>query len=236
MFKNNSFTLDSYPQFLGRLTQFKSGIIKYKDSIGLNDAEVAEISAFVDEYDRVDGETNLEDAEMSGNYESIKVYGLEVQKQIYACRKVLRGLSSGEEGELPIYVEERFELDRKVPKRRAEFVAMAENILEGYSALPVEQPDFAVPAAPFERLQAALDKLRPAQETISRERAESRAKVAERRRLRKKGEGILRNVFLRAVAQWGAEDKRLLALGMMYKRGIWTAKKKEEAAGPQPEE
>jgi len=232
MIKNNSFSLDSYPEFLGRLILFKQGIVLHKDSIGLSGVEVAEILAFVEEYDRVDSETNIEDAEMSGNYASIKEYGLETQKQIYACRKVLRGLSSGEEGELPIYVEERFELDRKVPKRRAEFVAMAENILEGYSALPVEQPDFAVPAAPFGRLQAALDKLRPAQETISRERAESRAKTAERRRLRKKGEGILRNVFLRAVAQWGAEDERLLALGMVHKSGIWTTKKKKEEAPP----
>jgi len=227
MFKNNSFTLDSYSQFSSRLTNMLEGIINYKDILGFSDIEIEEISVFVDDYLSISPEVSDETGDLAGNYVALKKYGLEVQKEIYACRKVLRGLSSTEEGELPIYIEERFELDRKVPKRRAEFVAMAENILDGYSALPVEQPDFAVPAAPFERLQAALDKLRPALETISRERAESRAKTAERRRLRKKGEKILRNVFLRAVAQWGAEDERLLALGMVHKSGIWTKKKEK---------
>ncbi len=225
MIKNNAFTLDDKDTFHERLSSLKNGIVIYKDSIGISDDEVAEITGFIDAFELVRNEDKDESIELSTIYVEIKEHSLEVQKEIYACRKVLRGLSSTEEGELPIYIEERFELDRKVPKRRAEFVAMAENILDGYSALPVEQPDFAVPAAPFERLQASLDKLRPALETISRERAESRAKTAERRRLRKKGEKILRNVFLRAVAQWGAEDKRLLALGMVHKSGIWTKKK-----------
>ncbi|MGC9314638.1 MAG: hypothetical protein ACP5G4_03295 [bacterium] len=203
----------------------KSGIIKYQSKIGLSDVEVAEISAFVDNYVDVDDATNMEDAEMSGVYASIKEYSLELLKEIYSCRKILRGLSAGEAEEVRIYIRERFALDKKVPTRREEYVAMAENILEGHTALPAEQSDFAVPDAPFDRLQTAMDKLRPAMDTISRERAESRAKTAELRRLRKKGERILRNIYLRATAHWGVEDKRLLSLGMMYKRGIWTKKK-----------
>jgi len=228
MFKNNSFAKDSNAEFIARLHSLIDGITKYKDSIGLSDVEVAEILAYIDEFDRVDSDANIESAEMAGNYESIKVYSLEMQKEIYACRKVLRGLSDSESGDLKIYIAERFELDKKVPKRRAEYVAMAKNILEGHDALPVEQPDFAVPAAPFERLQAALEKLRPALESVSRERAEARAKTAEHRRLRKVGEKILRNVYLRAVAHWGVNDFRLLELGMVHKSGIWTMKKKPE--------
>ncbi|HDR91225.1 MAG TPA: hypothetical protein ENN75_03130 [candidate division Zixibacteria bacterium] len=214
----------------------KKGIVKYQSEIGLSDDELAEILTFLENYVEVHEATNIEDAEMSGVYTSLKDYGLDLLKEIYSCRKVLRGLSAGEAEEVRIYIRERFDLDKKVPTRRAEYVSMAENILEGHSAQPVEQPDFVVPNAPFDRLQAALDKLRPALENISRERAESRSKTAELNRLRKKGERILRNVYLRAIAHWGVEDKRLLELGMMYKRGIWTSKKKGNSEGNGVEE
>lgn len=227
MFKNNAFTLDSKDQFSGRINMMKAGIIKYHSSIGLSDAELDEILEFIDEYSRVESAQNIESAEMSGVYASLKEYGMELLKEMYSCRKVLRGLSNSEADDVRVYIRERFDLDKKVPRRRAEFVAMAENILEGHSVLPVEQPDFAVPDAPFNRLQAVLDKLRPALDSISRERAEARAKTSKLQRLRKKGEKILQNIYLRAIAHWGAEDKRLLELGMIYKSGIWTVKKKE---------
>ncbi|MGC9315436.1 MAG: hypothetical protein ACP5G4_07385, partial [bacterium] len=124
-----------------------------------------------------------------------------------------------------IYVEERFELDKKVPKDRAEYVAMAEMIMEGYSALPVEQPDFFIPPPPFENLETALNKLKEALERVSRERAEARAKKSEHRRMRAKGEDIMRNVYHHAVAYWGKDDPRLQELGLVHRSGIWTFKK-----------
>jgi len=229
MIKNNSFGKDRIDEFRTRLEDMLKGISEQYDSIGFTEDEVSEITAFVEDYLKIAADADEEDIEKDALYVEIKEKGVEVQKAVYACRKTLRGLASVEGGDLPIYIGERFELDKKVPKDRAGYVAMAENILEGYGALPAEQPDFFVPAPPFERLQAALDKLRPALETVSRERAEARAKVSERRRMRKKGEKILRNVYLRAIAYWGDDDPRLLSLGMVHKSGIWTKKK---AAGP----
>ena len=228
MFKSNSFGKDNEGDFQSRIHTMINGLSTHHDSIGISATEFAEIEAFVEEYFTVAHSAKKEHADESGYFVLIKLASLEVQKCVFECRKTLRGLAAIEGGDVPIYVEERFELGRRVPKRRAEYVAMAETILQGYAALPAELPDFLVPSPPFERLQAALDKIKPAQERISRERAEARARNAERRRLRKKGERILRNVYLHAAAHWGAEDPRLLTLGMVDKSGIWTYKKKPE--------
>ncbi len=227
MFKHNNFHIDSKGEFMARIRIMDDGIEKYHDSIGFSDIEVNEILEFIENYMKLGYEAKEEKADMKEFYAVVKLASKKVQKGIYACRKALRGLSRLEDGDVPIYVEERFELDKKVPKDRAGYVAMAENILEGYSALPVEQPDFYVPPPPFEALETALNELKSALETLSRERAEARAKKSEHRRMRAKGENIMRNIYHHAIAFWGDEDPRLLELGLVDKSGIWTYKKKE---------
>ncbi len=229
MFRNNSFGKDSEGDFRERIRIMANGLSECYDSIGFSEAEVAEIEAFVGKYHNMGYQAKEERADEAEYSVLIRGTSLEVQKGVYDCRKALRGFAALEGGDARIYIEERFELGKKVPKRRAEYVAMAESILQGYTALATELPGFFVPPPPFERLQTALDKHRPVQEAISRERAEARARNSERRRLRKKGERILRNVFLRAVAHWGVDDSRLLTLGMVNKSGIWTPKKKSPA-------
>ncbi len=81
MFKNNSFAKDSNAQLLGRLDIMKNGIVKYKDSIGPNDAELAEISAFVDEFDHVEGDANIESAKRE--ILSYSLYILSINHFIY---------------------------------------------------------------------------------------------------------------------------------------------------------
>jgi len=204
------------------------GIEELYGSIGFSDAEAADIIAFVEEYLKLASKAKAEDADMQANYVEVKNHSVEVQKAVYSCRNALRGLSRLEGDDLPVYVEERFELDKKVPKDRAGYVAMAEMILEGYSALPVEQPDFVIPPPPFEKLETVLNKLKDALERLSRERAESRAKKSEHRRMRAKGEDIMRNVYHHAVAYWGKDDPRLQKLGLVHRSGIWTFKKGKE--------
>jgi len=116
MFKHNNFRKDSDGDFRFRLETMGTGIELYHDSIGVSDAEVTEIHAFIENYMNLGYEAKEEKADMKEFYAVVKAASVKVQKEIYSCRKALRGLSRLEDGDVPIYIEERFELDKKCRK------------------------------------------------------------------------------------------------------------------------
>ena len=135
---------------------------------------------------------------------------------------MIRGEVTMLDDELKKYLLERFKVEEKIPQRRANIIGMAENMVEAFDAMPVEQPGISIPPQPFEQLREPLADLKEAVKKASRERAESKAATALRKEMRQKGNLILRKIFLRAVSIWGVDWPNLFVLGMLPKSSIWT--------------
>ena len=135
MLKNNAFTLDKDATHRSRISMLGVGIAKYGAEIGFSAEEIAEILAYTARYDELDLAEHMESADTAGVYAGIQEYEKQARKQLFRCRKFVRGESVFSDEELKSYLAERFMLDAKVPKRRADFIAMAENMLEAHDAL-----------------------------------------------------------------------------------------------------
>jgi hypothetical protein len=226
MDKNNSFTLDSIGKFALRLEIFTTGLNKYGLEIGFSSEEIAELTGSVGGFRQKDYEQTEESADVAEVDTRIGMKCQETLKDLYACRKLLRGESVFAAENAKEYIAERFLLNEKVPRRRGEIIELAENMVSAFDSFPAELPEVVLPGVPFEKLRASLTSLKNALEPASRERAEKKAAIAKVKTLRAEGNQILRRVFLRAISYWGNDDPRLFELGFVPKSSIWTKKKK----------
>jgi len=225
--KNNAVTLDNSAQFDNRIHTFVNGISSHGIEIGYSEEEIVGMLDYVARYDELEGKQKVERADLKAVYAVIKEREGKTREHVYRCRHLVRGESVMVDDESKKYLAERFLLDKKVLKRRAELIAMAENMVEAYDGLSAEKPDILLPSVPFESLRTAIESLKTALIPASRERAEKKAIIVARRALRAEGNRILRSVYLRAVSFWGIDDSRLLKLGMLPKSMVWTSKKKK---------
>ena len=226
MIKNNAFTLDSEDNYSERLHLLKAGIVKYGNEIGFSDEEIANIKENIDRYEKNKINKVWESSDVVGIYAKLHINVKEARKQLAKCRGLVHGEMCMADESLKKYLEERFEVRGRVPKRRMDFIEMVRNMLDAYDALPVEKPDIVFPAQPFEKLRTLFDSILGTLEKISRERAESREARAKKCEIRKQCNLMLSRIYHRAVSFWGNNDSRLLELGMLPKSQVWTPKKK----------
>ncbi len=226
MLKNNAFTKDDDGQHRERLDSLKKGIVEFGPGIGYLPEDIAKILDYIGRYKEIYDTAKAESIEAEVVPIAIQQYLKPTQKQLYRCRKFVRGESIEADAELKDYLIERFMLAVKVPKRRTEMIAMAENMVEGYDSLPAERPDVFFTPVPFEALREQLTLLKAAMAPASRERAEKKAARAAKREFREEGNRMLRRIYFRAVSFWGINELNLARLGMLPKSQIWTKKKK----------
>jgi len=228
MLKNNAFTKDDDGQHRERLDKLKSGIVEFGPGLGFRPEDIAKILDYIEKREQIYDKARAESIEAEVVPIAIQHYLKPTLKQLYRCRKFVRGESVEADAELRDYFIERFMLAIKVPKRRAELVAMADNMIEAYDSLPAERPDVVFTPVPFEALRENLTSLKAAMLPASRERAEKKAARTAKREFREAGNRMLRKIYLRAVSFWGINELNLARLGMLPKSQVWTSKKKVE--------
>jgi len=227
-FKNNSFTLDTIATLLFRMRLLSDGIAKYGDELGFTPEEIGKIQDVCASLFPLADREEEEKADVAEVFAGLREKEGETRKAVFACRKLLRGECQFADETTKKYIEERFELGQKVPKRRADFMKMAKNMIEAFDTIAVELPDVLLPPVPFERLREKFALLNTALDKVLRERAERKAATSRLKLVRGECAKTLRRVYLRATSYWGIDEPRLLELGMVDKSGVWTSK----AAGP----
>jgi len=225
MIKNNAFTLDSEGQCLERLNILSNGIVRYGEILGFSDDEITIIKESAENFFKRLDDLHEESAQNAEIYTKLHSEEKEARKQLARCRGLIRGEMCMADESLKKYLEERFEVRGRVPRRRMDFIEMVRNMLDAYDALPVEKPDIVFPPQPFEKLRTLFDSIIGTLEKISRERAESREARAKKVEIRKKCNLMLSRIYHRAVSFWGNNEPKLLELGMLPKSQVWTPKK-----------
>lgn len=226
MIKNNSFTLDKMSSLMERMRALSIGIDKYGSELNFSPEEIAGIKETSNSLLSLFSDQREESADVGSVYAGLHIEEKKMMEALYSCRKFVRGEVDYGGETTGRYLEERFRLDEKVPKRRTERIKMAEDIIEAFDNLAAELPEVVFADVPFERLREKLASTKGYLEQVQRERAEKKAATARVQQIRLECVKTLRRVYLRATSFWGINDFRLLELGMIHKSGIWTYKKK----------
>ncbi len=223
--RNNSFSLDNIASLIFRMKLLSSNINLFADDLGINDEEIANIMNIAGLLLNFANSEHKEKADVASIYAGLRHEEAKTRKQLYACRKFLRGELVFADESTSDYIEERFMLGKKLPKGRSEFIDMAKNMLEAFETIGEELPGITLPALPFDRLRDQMESLKAFHDRVQRERAERRAASTRLNQIRKECVKTMRWVYFRAVSYWGVDEPRLLQLGIVNKSSIWTKKK-----------
>lgn len=225
MFKHNSFTRDTNWQHLERSALCAAASVLYQPQLQMRQVWIDELNTHVAAFRIRLEEQNLHAAEYHGAvtalYEKLGV----LYEYIASARMMIKtiiddpALSDGNRRML----RDIFDIQEVLYRRSyLRLNKAARNIFTGQDKLISIGATWKLPDAVIANIQSALSDARAASDIVLAERGEKLKSSKEVNVMRRKGEGLLRNVFHWIIAVWGANDDRLLEFGFVPKSQIWT--------------
>ncbi len=225
MFKHNSFTRDTNWQHLERSALCAAASALYQPQLQMRQVWIDELATHVAAFRVRLEDQNLHAAEYHGAvtalYEKLGI----IYEYIASARMMIKTiiddptLSDGNRRML----RDIFDIQEVLYRRSyLRLNKAARNIFSGQDKLVSIGATWKLPDAVIANIQNSLADARAASDIVLAERGEKLKSSKEVNVLRRKGEGLLRNVLYWIIAVWGANDDRLLEFGFVPKSQIWT--------------
>jgi len=225
MFKNNSVTLDTNWQHLGRCQLCKTASSTHEVDLGLRASWVLDMGTHATNFEDQLNKQNLEDAEYHGAVADLEEKRDVLYEAILSARWMIKTiiddptLTKGDRR----MIEDVFDISQPVESRGYDLIIeIANDILTGQQKLVDMAAVWKLPDGVITNLTNAKTALETANETAKIEHGEKLNATETLNTMRAAGNNLLRNIYRWAIAVWGDDDSRLLEFGFVPKSMIWT--------------
>lgn len=146
---NNNFAREPDAEHSERAHKMAVGIVKYGEAIGFTAPEIADVAGYAALFDAAYSAWVEERADVDEIYVEMLATDKSVREQYVRCQDAVRGEMAHIDAGATEYLNERFDIEGRMPKNRAKMIAVAQYMLTGFDNIGQEHPEIHLPAQPF---------------------------------------------------------------------------------------